>query len=190
VWQFAYVGGTGQIDTVTIDGDAVDYAYAGGVTTRTDRNGNEHRYHFSGQQITQTDTVVASTPKYVTLYRYSGGFLANIVFPRGNRVDFTFDSVGNLTGRRHRTTDTATNDASDLVYAWSYNGASFMTNFTDPNGNSWTYGRDSYGNLTSTTNPTVTDPATQASSTSATYSGNGQIATYGTIACGKPGNCG
>ena len=52
--QYAYVGSTGQIDYVTIDGTDVSYAYVSGRTDRTDRNGNVHRTHFSGKDITWT----------------------------------------------------------------------------------------------------------------------------------------
>ena len=175
VWSFAWVASTGQISSLTIDGDAVSYAYATGITTRTDRNGNDHRYHHTGQQITRTDTMVGGVAKYIQLYRYSGVFLANTVLPRGNRIDYVFDTNGDLTERRHRTTDTATNDASDIVHAWGYNASNFQTSYTDPRGNAWTYGRDTAGNLTSVTNPTVTNPATQASSRSYTYNTLGQM---------------
>jgi len=53
-----------------------------------------------------------------------------------------------------------------------------MTSYTDPRGNQWTFGRDSAGNLTSVTNPTVTNPATQASSRTYTYNTKGQRTSF------------
>jgi len=178
VWEFAYVGATGAVDDVTIDGDTVDYSYATGVTTRNDRNGNDHRIHFTGAQVTKKDMWIDSASEYATVYRYSTELLDNMVLPRGNRIDFTFDSMHNLTERRHRTTDTGTNHASDLVHEWEYNSANFATSYTDPRGNEWTFGRDSDGNLTSIDHPDVTDPATQTASQSRTYNAKGQLATF------------
>jgi len=176
-WEFAYVGATGAVDTVTIDGDDVDYAYTGGRTDRTDRNGNVHRYHFSGTQVSKRDMYIASQAEFETFFYYSGVFPSYVVFPRGNRIDFTFDGTGNMTARRHRTTNTATNDASDILHQWGYT-SNFVTSYTDPEGSQWTYGRDGSGNLTSVTHPTVTDPATQTASESWTFNGLGQVDTY------------
>ena len=40
VYSIAYVGSTGQVDSITINGDTVDYAYPTSTRTeRTDRNG-------------------------------------------------------------------------------------------------------------------------------------------------------
>jgi len=99
------------------------------------------------------------------------------VLPRGNRIDFTWDTSANLTARRHRTTDTATNDPGDIAHQWAYT-SNFMTSYTDPRGNQWTFGRDAAGNLTSVTNPTVTNPATQAGSKSYTYNTKGQRTSF------------
>ena len=175
VYQYAYVGATGQIASVTIDGNAVTFTYAAGVTTRVDRNLNTHRVYHTGTQVTKTDMLVGGVSKYATLYRYTGVFLSNVVLPRGNRIDFTFDLAGNLTNRRHRTTDTATNDPSDLVHAWTYNAGNYMTGYTDPLGNAWTFGRDAAGNLTTVTHPTVTNPITQTASRTYTYNNFGQV---------------
>src|SRR5262245_30111606 len=117
-FSVTYVGATSQVSTITIDGDTVSFSYAAGVTTRTDRNGNVHKTDFSGNQVTQTETIVSSLSKYVTIHRYSGVFPSNTVSPRGNRVDFTYSANGNLTERRHRTADTGTNHSSDLVHTW------------------------------------------------------------------------
>jgi RHS repeat-associated protein len=178
VWQFGYVGGTNQIQTVTINGTPVGYSYVGGVTTRTDRNGNVYRYYYSGNQVTKTDMLVDEAAKYVTLHRYSSVFPANTVYPRLNRVDYTWDSMNNLVERRHRTQDTGTNDPSDLVHSWTYNTGNFVISYTDPRGNTWNYTRDTAGNLTQVTNPTVTNPATQASSRSYVYNSKGQVTKF------------
>jgi RHS repeat-associated protein len=173
--QYTYNGTTSQIATVTIGGSAISYSYASGVTTRTDRNGNAHRYYFTGNRVTQKDMLVGGASKYATQYRWSGIHLSNIVLPRGNRIDFTWDAKANLLGRRHRTQDTATNDASDIVHAWTWDSNDLMASYIDPGGNQWTFGRDTAGNLTTITNPTVSNPTTQTSSKSWTYNPRGQV---------------
>ena len=175
VWAFTWITGTSAIDKVTIDGDDVDYSYATGRTDRTDRNGNVHRTHFTGNQVTQRDMLVGTVAKYATEYRYTGDLLTTVVYPRGNRVDFTYDSAGNITERRHRTADTATNSSTDRVFSWTYTTGNLEASFTDPRGSTWTYTRDSSGNLTAVSNPTITNPATQTSSRTFYYNSYGQL---------------
>jgi YD repeat-containing protein len=92
-------------------------------------------------------------------------------------VDVTYDSMGNLTSRRHREQDTSTNASTDILHQWGFTG-NFVTSHTDPLGNQWTYGRDSAGNLTSVTHPTVSNPASQSASESWTYNSKGQVTRY------------
>ncbi len=178
VYEYAYDGSTKKISTVTIDGDDVDYSYSSGLTTRTDGEGNVHRYHFTGSLVDKTDMLVGGTAKYVTEYRYTGDQLDTIVYPRDNRVDFTWDSENNLTERRQKTTDTSTNGSSDIVESWTYNSGNYMTGYTDKNGNAWTYTVDSSGNRTGVTHPTVTNPASQSASTTTTFNSYGQITKF------------
>ncbi|MGE0192749.1 MAG: RHS repeat-associated core domain-containing protein [Planctomycetota bacterium] len=177
---YAYVGTTGQIDKVTVDSVDVEYAYTAGtpnVTTRTDQNGGVHRYLWTGQVVEQTDMWISSAAEYVTEYRHSGNVLTAIVRPLGGRTDFTWDGNYNLTEVRRRTTDTSTNDASDIVDSYTFNSSNFMLTHTNSLGDVTTYTVDGNGNRTATTFETVTNPATQTASTSATYNGYGQLAT-------------
>ncbi len=171
--DIAYVGSSGQVDTVTIDGSVVDYSYTTGRTDRTDREGYLCRYHHSGQAITQRDMWVSGAAKYVYQYRYSGSDLVTVVLPRGNRLDIDYDGSGNVTEKRRKTTDTNTNSGSDIVDSWGFTN-NFVTSYTDSLGRQTTYGRDSNGNLTSITYPTVTSPATQTASKSFTVNAYGQ----------------
>ena len=180
VTTYTYVGATGQIDKVTIDGVDVDYAYTAGtpnITTRTDQNGNVHRYLWTDQVVEQTDMWISSAAEYVTEYRHTGNVLNSIVRPLGGRTDYTWDGNYNVTEIRRRTTDTGTNDASDIVDSYTFNGSNFMTSHTNSLGDVTTYTVDASGNRTATTFETVTNPATQTASTSATYTGSGQLAT-------------
>ncbi len=174
VWTINYSGTTGKVSSVVIDGDTISYTYVGTTRTdRTDRNGNVGRTFFTGNQVSKKCLYVSSVEKFITLFNYSGVFPTYTVFPRGNRVDDTYDSAGNLTARRHRTQDTSTNDASDIYHQWGYT-SNFETSYTDPLGNQTTYGRNSAGDLTSITFPTVTNPASQIASISITRNSKGQ----------------
>jgi len=176
VKTIAYIGSTAQVDTVTMDGDVVDFTYVTGRVERTDRRGKVHRSHYSGQIITQTDMWIASAATYVHTYGYhSNNRLAYVVFPRANRIDYTWSSAGDLTERRHKTTNTSSTSSTDIVHSWGYNGSSFATSYTDPLSNQTTYTRDSGGGATAITFPTVTSPATQTASRSNTFNSYGQL---------------
>ncbi len=172
--EYTWVGSTAKIDKVTIDGADVEYTLVSGRTDRTDRNGNIHRAHHTGANITKTDMYVSSVAKYATEYTYSGGQVVTVVFPRGNRIDYTWDGSDNLTERRHKTTDTASTDASDIVHTWTYT-SNFMVTYTNPMGDQTSFTRDSDGNVTKIAYPTVTDPATQTADKDITYNTYGQI---------------
>ena len=165
----------GRVATATIDSCTTTFSYAAGITTVTDPLGNVRRYYHSGGKITKTDMLVAGAAKYVTRFGYAGEYISSIVYPRLSRVDFSWDARGNLTQRRHRETDTSTNAPSDLVHAWTYNASNFMTGYTDPRGNAWTYARDAAGRLTQITHPTVSNPSSQTASRSYVYNGVGQV---------------
>ena len=89
-------------------------------------------------------------------------------------MDFTWDNDDNLTERRHRTADTSTNHATDLVHSWEYT-SNFVTSYTNPVGDETTYTRDANGNVTLITYPTVTSPGTQAADKDITYNTSGQV---------------
>ena len=117
----------------------------------------------------------------VELYRnsvltvYARAQLANVVLPRGNRIDFTFSANGNLTDRRHRTTDTATNDPSDLHHQWAFNAGNFVTSYTDPEGNETTYTLNSKGQPTTMTFPLVSGQTSSFTETRTYDSSNGWL---------------
>jgi RHS repeat-associated protein len=110
----------------------------------------------------------------VTEWRYSGNELVTIVTPRGSRTDLTLNGSGEMTGRRRRTTDTSTNDASDLVESWVWTDH-FITQYTDPLSRVTDYTRDSDGNITEIDFPTVTNPASQTATKLIEYNSSGQV---------------
>ena len=175
--EFTYVGGSGQVESIITPAGLTTFSYQPGLTLRTDPRGYVHRYHYTGVDVTQTDLWFQNQAEYIHQYRFSNSRLVAHVLPRGNRVDFVWDPVGNLLQKRFRTTDTGVNDPSDIVQTWTY-AANFQTSHQDPMGNTWTYGRDAVGNLTSVTHPTVTQPVPQTASSSTTYNGAGQVLTH------------
>ncbi len=174
--EYSWVTGTSKVDTATLDGDDVTFTQTGGRTDRKARNGNVHRIHFSGQNITKTEMYIDSQAEYVTTYAYSGSSLITIVYPRGNRVDLTWDGSDNLTARRRKTTDTANTDASDIVESWTYSN-NFVATYTDPLGEVTTYTRNGAGLVTEIDHPDVTYPASQTASSTRSYNGYGQVLT-------------
>jgi RHS repeat-associated protein len=170
VKSIAYVGSTYQVDSITMDGDVVDYAYATGRIDRTNRLGHVHRTHYTGNKITQKDMWIASTATYVHTFSWGGDeYLAYEAFPRGNRIDYDWDASGNLLERRHKASNTSSTSSTDIVHTWTYTN-NFAATYTDPLGNQTSYTRNAAGDVTQVTFPTVTSPATQTASRSYTYS--------------------
>ena len=171
---YTYVSSSRQISTVTRNGHTVSFAYYTGRTERTDGNGNVHRIYFTGSLTTSADMYVSSS-KYLTTYSYSGSDLVTVVYPRGNRVDYTYDGNSNRTEKRRKIANTSGTNATDIVESWAYT-SNFVTSYTNPLGNVTTYTRDGAGNLTQIGYPNVSLPTSQTSVTkSFTYNGRGQI---------------
>lgn len=174
-YDFAFYSTTGQLTTATIDGEDISFSYASGRTDITDRLGNVNRYHYTNYNITQTDMWVGGVAKYATTYTYSGHLPVTIVYPRGNRVDMTWDGNDNLTERRHKTTNTASTSSSDIVHAWTY-ASNFVSTYTSPEGDVTTITRDSQGNPTTIAYADVSSPVAQSGVTKTImYNGRGQV---------------
>ena len=174
VYEIHYVGTTGQVDYISKAGQTISWSYSAGETDRTDQYSKVHRTFYSGANITQTDMYISSTSTYATVYTYSGNKVIKAVYPRGNRVDWTWDGNDNLTERRRRTTDTDTDDASDIVDSWTYSN-NFVATYTDSLGNVTTYTRDGYGNVTNIDFPDVSYPSSQEADKDIEYNASGQV---------------
>ena len=173
--SFTYVGSGTSLDEIDLDGDTIELDYASGRTDVTDRDGDIRRYHYTDATITKTDMYVGTTAKYETDYTYSGHLPVTIVFPRGNRVDLTYDGSDNLTERRHKTSDTSSSSSSDIVHAWTYSN-NFVSSYTSPEGDVTNYTRDSAGNVTKIKYPNVSYPVSQTNvEKSLEYNSSGQL---------------
>ncbi|MFM8278814.1 MAG: hypothetical protein ACKN9R_00470, partial [Candidatus Limnocylindrus sp.] len=175
VKTIGYISTGYQVDYMTMDGDTTDFAYSSGRTDRTDRLGNVFRTHYTGNKITQKDMWISSAAAFVHTYTYGGDdYLAYEVLPRGNRIDYDWDSNGLLLERRHKTSNTGSTNSSDIVHTWTYSSNRVAT-YTDPLGNVTEYTRNAAGDVTLVEFPDVTNPSSQTASRSYTYNGSGQL---------------
>ena len=125
-------------------------------TTVVDRSGNTSVWTFGLHampirvQVNTKGLRTGEPASFVTQYSInaSSGMVDYVVYPRGNRVDYTYDGNLNLTELRRRTANTSTNDPSDIVETWQYGVFGQATQYTDPRGNITTYTVDASGNTT------------------------------------------
>jgi YD repeat-containing protein len=114
---------------------------------------------------------------YVTTYNVdpTSRMITSVIYPRGNRTDYTYSAALNLTEVRHRETNTGVNQPSDIVHSWLYGAFSQRSQYTDPLGNVTTYTLDGSGNTTQVNHPTVTSPASQAIVETYAFDARGRI---------------
>ena len=185
-----------KVQTLTYDADdmvvaekigddeySFSYDYGTLTTTVIDRSSNTTKYTFDMQStLTKREVMtnglrVGEPVSFVTTHTANAnGFIAHTVHPRGNRTDYTYDSLFNITEIRHKATNTASNSSNDIVYTYVYAGAhNRLSQSTDPNGNVTTYTVDAQGNTTAINRPQVTSPATQNITETFTYDTLGRI---------------
>ena len=93
-------------------------------------------------------------------YWDDGALVTKVAFPEGNGIRYVYDqgrfttmarcTAGGLSGTISRA------DSNYLVTSYGYDSAATWTlvsSVTDPAGNTWTLGRDAYGNVTTYTTP-------------------------------------
>ena len=99
-----------------------------------------------------------------------------VVFPRGNRVDYTYDASLNLTEVRRRETTTPRRRLRPTSStAGPYGVFGQRSKYTDPLGNITTYTLDGRGTRRRSCYPTVTSPASQSITETFTYDTPGRI---------------
>ncbi len=173
--------------------DYFTFSYSGSVTTVTDRAGNQRDWTVSGnlptslKEYSNRDVRSGDPAYWETFFGHTSAGLRNkVVYPRGNRIDTTYDvTYGNVTEIRRRTTDTNTNDSSDIVETFAYDTSHYhlLTSHTDSRGNTTTYTIPNSGDLaykvvTAIDYPDVTylDPD-QETTVSFTWNSHGQLVT-------------
>ncbi|MCA9316687.1 MAG: hypothetical protein KDB73_14475 [Planctomycetes bacterium] len=164
---------------------SMSYDDTSGTVTVVDRSNNTTEYVFDADAILVSTEVFTKglrsgePSSYLTEYTPgSSGLIETIVYPRGNRVDLSYDSDLNLTEVRRKTTDTSSTSGTDIVTEYEYTGAySQRTKRTDPNGNVTTYTVDTDGNTTAINRPTITNPTSQTIQETFTFDSEGRILT-------------
>lgn len=154
-------------ETIGTAQTAISYGTSGPTTTVIDLDGNTTEYTFNtaAEVISKKEFTkglrVGEPASFDTSYSYNGdGFVATVVHPRGNRSDFTYTAF-DLTEVRHRTANTSTNAASDIVHSYTYGAFHQRTGYTDPRGNFTAMVLDSVGNTIQVDHPTITTPTSQ-----------------------------
>jgi len=108
--------------------------------------------------VTKRKIYVATSTSYDTTWAYDAhNEVTEVVFPRGNRIDYTYDSKGNILTVDHKKDGS---DTTPIRWTYGYGAYSRLTSLTDPNGHAWTYEYNSTGDLTKKTAPAVTMPST------------------------------
>ena len=162
------------------------YDVANSRTTVVDRAENTTRWTFDANAVVTERRVytkglrTGEPTDFTTTYTVnsSTGMITAVVYPRGNRTDYTYDSSLNLTEVRHKTTNTSSNSGTDLVTSYQYTGLyNQLSQVTDPKGNVTTMTVDSSGNTTAVTRPTVTQPTSQSIAETFLYDSYGRITT-------------
>ena len=165
---------------------SVSYDPANSLRTVLDRAGNTTKFTFDANAMVTrierfTKGVRPNEPtSYVTEYTIgANGLPGHVVHPKGNRDDYLYDALYNITEIRRRETNTTVNQYTDVVRTYTYGPFGAMTSATDPMGNTTTWTRDALGNATAVDRPTVTSPATQNSSVVAVYDSRGRLLSIG-----------
>jgi RHS repeat-associated protein len=169
------------------------YVTASSYTTVVDPEGNQRDWAWSGvlptslKEYSNRDVRSGDPTYWQTTFGHDGNSLrTKVVYPEGNRVDRDYDSDGNVTEVRRKTTDTDTdNNTNDIYESYEYDADyNLMTEHTDAGGNVTTYTLEDTGGLSqkvveTITHPTVTylDPDQTATETF-TYNSQGQVLTH------------
>ncbi|NUN51781.1 MAG: hypothetical protein HUU06_03200 [Planctomycetaceae bacterium] len=169
------------------------FAYAAGITTVYDRAGNQRDWAYSGslptslKEYSNRDVRSGDPTYWQTFFGHTAAGLRNkVVYPRGNRVDTDYDSDGNVTEIRRKTSDTDTdNNTNDIYEAFVYDTTHYhlMSSHTDARGNTTTYTIPTTGDLaykvvTAIDYPDVTYlTPDQETTVSFTWNDHGQMAT-------------
>ncbi|HET6202829.1 MAG TPA: RHS repeat-associated core domain-containing protein [Planctomycetota bacterium] len=156
--------GNGKLTAQRAGPSGSDYAMTYDGTNRkvtvTDREGNKtvHWYDTSNR-ITKVDirgTSLSETPKTYQFAYGSNDLITKVTLPRGNLIESTFDSSGNLLTRKLKTDAGDSGLATIFTCTTDFNQISTIT---DPEGRLTDRDFDASGNLTKVTMPTVTSPS-------------------------------
>ena len=162
----------------------ISYDLPNSQTTVVDPSGNTTRWTFDseGYPTNKEQFTKGLRPGEPTSYNtsYVIGPVSNlveaVVYPRGNRVEYTFDSLFNLLQVVRKETNTTGSSGSDIVVTSEFNAPfNQRSKMTDPRGNVTTFTVDPNGNTTAVSRPTVSSPASQSIVETFTFDAQGRV---------------
>jgi RHS repeat-associated protein len=158
-WKWEYDSGSGQVTKHTKAGDDMTLVYDTGNrnVTVADREGLATRYYYDASlRITKRQVENGATDFETTWAYDSNDEVTSVIFPRGNRIEYTYDGSGNIVTVKFKKDGS---DSTPPTWVYTYASNSRVSTLTDPRGNAWDFDYDSYGNLTHKTAPAVTVPS-------------------------------
>jgi len=187
-WVWAY-DGTGRITKETRSGNDITLAYddTNYKVTVTDREGDKTVFWYDngheGNLVTKRQVYWDASNYYETTYAYdAAGNVTSTIFPKGNRLGYTFDGSGNVLTVEFKKDAT---DGGPITWHYTWAAHSRLSTLEDPKGNDWDFNYDADGNLLTKTAPAVTLPNTTHGTIVETwaYNASGQVTRH-TDPCG------
>jgi len=159
-WEYDAAGQSGKVTKQYINGNPIALAYdtTNQKVTVVDREVNGTIWEYdSSSRVTKRKTYYTVSNSWDTTWAYnSDGEVTEVVFPKGNRISYTYDSLGNIVTVLFKKDGS---DTTPIQWTYTYATHSRLSTLTDPNGRTWDYDYDSYGDLTQKTAPAVTLPS-------------------------------
>ena len=158
-WKWTYDGAF--VTKETRNGNDINLVHdtTNHYVTVADREGITTRYAYEDTNFMMTSRrVYTSFPStyWETTWAYdSNNEVTSAIFPKGNRVLYTYDGSGNILTVDFKK-DGA--DASPVRWVYTYASNARVSTLKDPNGKVWDFDWDGSGNLTRKAAPTVTLP--------------------------------
>ena len=121
------------------------------ITHVTDGLGNTTIWHLNEDGTASSKTI----GDYTATYEYNvHRERTRITYPKGNSIEYTYDTIGNITQIRRIPPEGSTE--GPIITSFTYEpNLSFIKTITDPRGNTTTYDYDTKGNLLTITYPTT-----------------------------------
>ncbi|MBI5558638.1 MAG: PKD domain-containing protein [Deltaproteobacteria bacterium] len=127
------------------------YDASGNELSRQDPSGRlrEYTYDARGNRLTETSHPAPGTD-LTTAYTYNSlNLVTGVTLPMGDKILFSYDGDGNLTGKEKQ------GPAGQTVYVeeWTYDPSGNKLTHTNGNGTVWSYGYNAYGDRIRETDP-------------------------------------
>jgi RHS repeat-associated protein len=172
-WMTATYDTSDRVATQNVGTGTFTFSYGNPSTyktTVTDRNGNDRVWEWDSTTLARKSLVEKTNRNvrsgegdYTTSWTTDGdGYVTEVIYPLGNGIKTTLNSVKRPTEIRKKTNMSAADSSTnDLITTIAYDSTKFygVTSRTDPEGHQTTYTLNSKGQATTVTFPTVTHPS-------------------------------